>query len=99
MTEVAVVAADAEFCAEQTLTALAAATMIIAVLRYLVNFILINFLVCCLCPSRVELRLLLGRDFSKKNSLRLTRDSGLRPENRVTRCLSEDLATQALQPG
>ncbi|PYJ44291.1 MAG: hypothetical protein DME86_00740 [Verrucomicrobia bacterium] len=59
----AVTAADAEFCAEQTLTAPAVAAIIIAALNAFVNFILIVFLVCWLYPGRIKPRVLLWRDF------------------------------------
>jgi hypothetical protein len=42
--EVVVVAADAELCAEQTLTALAMAAIVIAALNVFENFILVSFL-------------------------------------------------------
>jgi len=49
--EVVVVAADAELCAEQMLTALAMAAIVIAALNVFENFILGFFLVCWLCPA------------------------------------------------
>ena len=64
--EVVVVAADAELCAEQTLTALAAAANMIAALRCFVNFISINFPCLLLYPNRVELRALLEARLSQK---------------------------------
>jgi len=48
-----VTAAVAEFCAEQMLTA--AAAIISVAVNIFVNFILVVFLVCWLCPGRMEL--------------------------------------------
>jgi hypothetical protein len=64
---VLVVAAPAELWAEQTLTAPAAAAMMIAALNNFVNFIYVVFLFW-LYPSRIELRSSCGETASKKES-------------------------------
>jgi hypothetical protein len=74
---VVVPAADAEFCAEQTLTVPPTAAMMIATLNILVNFILVFFLVCWLYPGRMEPISSRGEVSSWKGfARRLTRGSG-----------------------
>ena len=94
---VVVTAADAVLCAEQTLTAPAVAAIMIAALSCFVNFILITFLVVGYTKrsgveSHPEARLLRIRSGWLGTPV-------IDLENRVTRCLSEGRAPQALQPG
>src|SRR5713101_6192917 len=73
---VVVPAADAEFCAEQTLTAPATAAIMTATLNVFVNFILVFFLVSWLYPGRMELISSRGEASSWRGFAQA--DSGLR---------------------